>query len=179
MPTVGTASAGEASATWYAAGWAGVANPMSVVATTRRSRCPAAKLWSTAGRVTVASALPAPSGMLTRTGATRPAGRAGGWMLSATSYSFTNSVASPLPDTLILTVGLPVSWSGAVSGADSNAADCPGMSSETPPVFWPASRPPMPGTVEIAAGAPPGGLTMFCAGPLNATSVVPVPARPG
>ncbi len=66
-----------------------------------------------------------------------------------------------------------------MSGAESKAALWPGMSSETLAVPWPPSRPPTPGTVEIEAGEPPGGLTMFCSGPVSVTVVTSVPLRPG
>src|SRR5215469_18383123 len=112
----------------------------------------------------------------TRTGATTGAGRVTvpAW---STSYSFANSVAPAGAVIRSRTVADPVSWTGAGSRADLNAANCPGMSMLTPelsPRSWPT-----PGNEEIAAGTPPAGLTTAWLEPERRTACWRVPPRPG
>ncbi len=91
---------------------------------------------------------------------------------------------SAAPLTRIRTLAEPVCCSGAASGAEVNAALSPGMARLTPrlpglalPV--PGSPAARPGSPDMDGGAPPGGLTMVCAGPRSRTAVRLVPARPG
>src|SRR5260370_15674999 len=85
----------------------------------------------------------------------------------------------------------PVTWSGAVSGADSKAAVWPGMSMGKPPPAGPADpeppdgpepvdepSAPRPGKTDIDGGAPPGGLTTSCGGPDRPTIPCPAPRKP-
>ncbi len=91
---------------------------------------------------------------------------------------------SAAPLTRTRTVAEPVCWSGAASGADVNTALSPGIGRPTPrlpvlglPVPWPPTL--RPGRPDMDGGAPPGGLTMVCAGPRNRTAARLLPARPG
>ena len=112
-----------------------------------------------------------PSAPVTRTGAASWNGSVAfpAWL---TSYTSANTVMSAAPLTRIRTVAEPVCCRGAASGAEVNAALSPGMGRLRPP----AAR---PGSPEMDGGAPPGGLTMVCAGPRSRTAVCLVPARPG
>ncbi len=98
-----------------------------------------------------------------------------------TSYSFANSTASGRSAfTRTGTVGCPVRCSGESSGAESNAAFCPGKSSDSPAPSadaWLSA--PMPGSVEIPGGAPPGGLVIVFSPPASSTDREPVPPSPG
>ena len=79
------------------------------------------------------------------------------------------------------TVGDPVTWSAAASGAEVNAALCPGMSKVTPLVPPPATAPraPRPGKPDSDGGAPPGGWSIACGRPVSRTTARVVPASPG
>ena len=85
--------------------------------------------------------------------------------------------AAPLSRTR--TVAEPVCWSGTASGAEVNAALCPGIGKPTPTLPVPGLPVTSPGSTDMDGGAPPGGLMMVCAGPRSRTAVDTVPSRPG
>ncbi len=78
-------------------------------------------------------------------------------------------------------MGDPVTCSGEASGAEVNAALCPGMSKVGPaePPALAAPNAPSPGKTDIEGGEPPAGWAIACGGPASRTSVRRVPASPG
>src|SRR3712207_4090205 len=133
-----------------------------------------------AGRVTVTGcACSIDAGRpVRRTGATRPALSVAA-PAGSTSYSLTKTVASPVGDAARRrTVGAPTTSTVDGTGADWNAANCPGMSPATP-LSSVVSRSPTPGRDDSAPGLPFGGLAIGWAGPLTVIAVRPVPVSPG
>src|SRR5207248_831724 len=134
LSTVGRVTGEPASATVYTAGAPGVAYAWSDVETVTRNRCPAWNSCTIAGSVTVAGRASAmDSGSPVRwTGATRPFGSEAPFC-GSTSYSLTNSTASPVGDAaLSCTVGAPTMSTVDGSGAETKSACCPGISSTRP-----------------------------------------------
>ncbi len=166
--------------TVYVAGSAGEAYPRSVEERARRSRWPFCASWSTAGRVSSTS-LPSLASS-TRTGATSWAGRTCCLPSGPTSYTFAKSTASLVEDfTWTRTFGVPVMRRSPPSGSESNAANCPGKSRETPTPSEDSREsepPPRPGSEEIAGGLAPAGLSMVFSRPPSGTSRPPL-TRPG
>jgi hypothetical protein len=79
-------------------------------------------------------------------------------------------VADPVgEETANSTVGAPTTSTAVSSGSLSKAANCPGISTDAPPRALP--REPIPGTVVMAAGVPPAGVTTGWVGPPTVSPV--------
>src|SRR6478609_1662172 len=156
--TTGMVSPGPSRVIWSARAVRGPAYAESVAETSSRTTLPDSNVHVAAGRA-MSTVVGFPGVVGTVTGATRRRGNVG--TPPVTCHRLRNRVADVAVEVMVSrTRGAPTTDVRAVSGGESNAADCPGRAASGYVGRF-APRAPVaapPGMPVIDAGSPPGGV---------------------